>query len=128
MGSFLPHRPTIGRDARDGRACDGEDCKFHGLRSRAASCGRRIAGCFHGAPGAPGKATRPGHGTTHRMSAAGPMVTERLQLFYPKLSNPGMIGDQMSESLPVFFGTLLRSLRTAAGMTQEELAQAARVS
>jgi transcriptional regulator with XRE-family HTH domain/tetratricopeptide (TPR) repeat protein len=39
-----------------------------------------------------------------------------------------MIGDQMSESLPVSFGGLLRSLRTAAGLTQEELAEAARVS
>ncbi|HEY2577663.1 MAG TPA: helix-turn-helix transcriptional regulator [Streptosporangiaceae bacterium] len=34
----------------------------------------------------------------------------------------------MSESLPASFGTLLRSLRTAAGLTQEELAEAARVS
>lgn len=34
----------------------------------------------------------------------------------------------MSESLPVSFGSLLRSLRTAAGLTQEELAEAARVS
>ncbi len=39
-----------------------------------------------------------------------------------------MIGDQMSELLPVPFGSLLRSLRTAAGMTQEELAEAARMS
>ena len=39
-----------------------------------------------------------------------------------------MIGDRMSESLPVSFGSLLRSLRTAAGLTQEELAEAARVS
>lgn len=30
--------------------------------------------------------------------------------------------------LPVSFGSLLRSLRTAAGLTQEELAEAARVS
>jgi tetratricopeptide (TPR) repeat protein/transcriptional regulator with XRE-family HTH domain len=34
----------------------------------------------------------------------------------------------MSELLPVSFGGLLRSLRTAAGLTQEELAEAARVS
>jgi transcriptional regulator with XRE-family HTH domain/tetratricopeptide (TPR) repeat protein len=34
----------------------------------------------------------------------------------------------MSELLPASFGSLLRSLRTAAGMTQEELAEAARVS
>src|ERR1700743_1327693 len=34
----------------------------------------------------------------------------------------------MSELLPVSFGDLLRSLRTAAGLTQEELAEAARVS
>jgi tetratricopeptide (TPR) repeat protein/transcriptional regulator with XRE-family HTH domain len=34
----------------------------------------------------------------------------------------------MSESPPVSFGGLLRSLRTAAGLTQEELAEAARVS
>lgn len=34
----------------------------------------------------------------------------------------------MSESLPVSFGGLLRSLRAAAGLTQEELAEAARVS
>jgi transcriptional regulator with XRE-family HTH domain len=34
----------------------------------------------------------------------------------------------VSELLPVSFGSLLRSLRTAAGMTQEELAEAARVS
>lgn len=34
----------------------------------------------------------------------------------------------MSELLPVPFGGLLRSLRTAAGLTQEELAEAARVS
>jgi len=34
----------------------------------------------------------------------------------------------MSELLPVPFGDLLRSLRTAAGLTQEELAEAARVS
>jgi tetratricopeptide (TPR) repeat protein/transcriptional regulator with XRE-family HTH domain len=39
-----------------------------------------------------------------------------------------MIGDQVSESLPVSFGSLLRSLRMAAGLTQEELAEAARVS
>lgn len=39
-----------------------------------------------------------------------------------------MIGDQVSEPLPVSFGGLLRSLRTAAGLTQEELAEAARVS
>jgi transcriptional regulator with XRE-family HTH domain len=39
-----------------------------------------------------------------------------------------MIGDQMSESPPVSFGGLLRSLRMAAGLTQEELAEAARVS
>jgi tetratricopeptide (TPR) repeat protein/transcriptional regulator with XRE-family HTH domain len=39
-----------------------------------------------------------------------------------------MIGDQMSESLPESFGSLLRSLRAAAGLTQEELADAARVS
>jgi tetratricopeptide (TPR) repeat protein/transcriptional regulator with XRE-family HTH domain len=39
-----------------------------------------------------------------------------------------MIGVQVSESLPVPFGGLLRSLRTAAGLTQEELADAARVS
>jgi DNA-binding XRE family transcriptional regulator len=39
-----------------------------------------------------------------------------------------MIGDQVSELLPVPFGSLLRSLRTAAGLTQEELAEAARVS
>jgi tetratricopeptide (TPR) repeat protein/transcriptional regulator with XRE-family HTH domain len=39
-----------------------------------------------------------------------------------------MIGDQMSELLPVSFGGLLRSLRTAAGLTQEELAETARVS
>jgi tetratricopeptide (TPR) repeat protein/transcriptional regulator with XRE-family HTH domain len=39
-----------------------------------------------------------------------------------------MIGDPMSESLPVPFGTLLRSLRMAAGLTQEELAEAARMS
>jgi transcriptional regulator with XRE-family HTH domain/tetratricopeptide (TPR) repeat protein len=38
------------------------------------------------------------------------------------------IGDQMSELLPESFGGLLRSLRTAAGLTQEELAEAARVS
>jgi tetratricopeptide (TPR) repeat protein/DNA-binding XRE family transcriptional regulator len=34
----------------------------------------------------------------------------------------------MLELLPVSFGSLLRSLRTAAGLTQEELAEAARVS
>ena len=34
----------------------------------------------------------------------------------------------MSELLPVSFGSLLRSLRTAAGLTQEELAEAARMS
>ncbi|HEY2576895.1 MAG TPA: tetratricopeptide repeat protein [Streptosporangiaceae bacterium] len=34
----------------------------------------------------------------------------------------------MSELLPVSFGGLLRSLRTAAGLTQEELAEVARVS
>jgi tetratricopeptide (TPR) repeat protein/transcriptional regulator with XRE-family HTH domain len=34
----------------------------------------------------------------------------------------------MSELLPASFGGLLRSLRTAAGLTQEELAEAARVS
>jgi tetratricopeptide (TPR) repeat protein/transcriptional regulator with XRE-family HTH domain len=34
----------------------------------------------------------------------------------------------MSEVLPASFGSLLRSLRTAAGLTQEELAEAARVS
>jgi tetratricopeptide (TPR) repeat protein/transcriptional regulator with XRE-family HTH domain len=34
----------------------------------------------------------------------------------------------MSDVLPVPFGGLLRSLRTAAGLTQEELAEAARVS
>jgi tetratricopeptide (TPR) repeat protein/transcriptional regulator with XRE-family HTH domain len=34
----------------------------------------------------------------------------------------------MSESPPLSFGGLLRSLRTAAGLTQEELAEAARVS
>ena len=34
----------------------------------------------------------------------------------------------MSEPLAVSFGSLLRSLRTAAGLTQEELAEAARVS
>jgi tetratricopeptide (TPR) repeat protein/transcriptional regulator with XRE-family HTH domain len=34
----------------------------------------------------------------------------------------------MSESLPVPFGSLLRSLRMGAGLTQEELAEAARVS
>jgi len=34
----------------------------------------------------------------------------------------------MSELLPVSFGGLLRSLRTAAGLTQEELGEAARVS
>jgi tetratricopeptide (TPR) repeat protein/transcriptional regulator with XRE-family HTH domain len=34
----------------------------------------------------------------------------------------------MSESLTVSFGSLLRSLRTAAGLTQEGLAEAARVS
>ncbi len=39
-----------------------------------------------------------------------------------------MIGDQMPELLPVSFGSLLRSLRTDAGMTQEELAEVARVS
>ena len=39
-----------------------------------------------------------------------------------------MIGVQVSELLPVSFGSLLRSLRTAAGLTQEELAEAARVS
>jgi hypothetical protein len=39
-----------------------------------------------------------------------------------------MIGDRMPELLPVSFGSLLRSLRTAAGLTQEELAEAARVS
>src|SRR5215469_10948296 len=39
-----------------------------------------------------------------------------------------MIGDQMSKLLPVSFGDLLRSLRTAAGLTQEGLAEAARVS
>jgi tetratricopeptide (TPR) repeat protein/transcriptional regulator with XRE-family HTH domain len=38
-----------------------------------------------------------------------------------------MIGDPMSEVLPVSFGGLLRSLRMAAGLTQEELAEAARV-
>jgi tetratricopeptide (TPR) repeat protein/transcriptional regulator with XRE-family HTH domain len=47
---------------------------------------------------------------------------------YPESSSPGMIGDQVSESPPVSFGGLLRSLRTAAGLTQEELAEAARVS
>jgi transcriptional regulator with XRE-family HTH domain len=35
---------------------------------------------------------------------------------------------QVSESLPVSFGHLLRSLRTTAGLTQEELAETARVS
>jgi transcriptional regulator with XRE-family HTH domain len=39
-----------------------------------------------------------------------------------------MIGDQVSESPPVPFGGLLRSLRMAAGLTQEELAEAAKVS
>lgn len=39
-----------------------------------------------------------------------------------------MIGVQVPELLPVSFGGLLRSLRTAAGLTQEELAEAARVS
>jgi tetratricopeptide (TPR) repeat protein/transcriptional regulator with XRE-family HTH domain len=39
-----------------------------------------------------------------------------------------MIGVQMPTSLPESFGSLLRSLRTAAGLTQEELAAAARVS
>jgi transcriptional regulator with XRE-family HTH domain len=39
-----------------------------------------------------------------------------------------MIGDYMSELLPVSFGDLLRSLRTAAGLTQEDLAEAAGVS
>ena len=34
----------------------------------------------------------------------------------------------MSELLAVSFGSLLRALRTAAGLTQEELAEAARVS
>jgi tetratricopeptide (TPR) repeat protein/transcriptional regulator with XRE-family HTH domain len=34
----------------------------------------------------------------------------------------------MSESVPTSFGGLLRSLRTAAGLTQEELAEAARLS
>jgi tetratricopeptide (TPR) repeat protein/transcriptional regulator with XRE-family HTH domain len=34
----------------------------------------------------------------------------------------------MSESLPMSFGGLLRSLRMAAGLTQEELAEAARMS
>jgi tetratricopeptide (TPR) repeat protein/transcriptional regulator with XRE-family HTH domain len=37
-------------------------------------------------------------------------------------------GYPLSELLPVSFGNLLRSLRTAAGLTQEELAEAARVS
>jgi transcriptional regulator with XRE-family HTH domain/tetratricopeptide (TPR) repeat protein len=57
-----------------------------------------------------------------------PGVAGTLGWFYRELSSPGMIGDQMSESLPVSFGSLLRSLRTAAGLTQEELAEAARVS
>jgi tetratricopeptide (TPR) repeat protein/transcriptional regulator with XRE-family HTH domain len=48
--------------------------------------------------------------------------------FYLELPSPGMIGDQMFEPPPVSFGSLLRSLRTAAGLTQEELAEAARVS
>jgi tetratricopeptide (TPR) repeat protein/transcriptional regulator with XRE-family HTH domain len=39
-----------------------------------------------------------------------------------------MIGDPMSESPPGSFGSLLRSLRAAAGLTQEELGEAARVS
>lgn len=47
---------------------------------------------------------------------------------YPELSCSGMIGDPMSEVLPVSFGSLLRSLRTAAGLTQEELAEVAQVS
>src|SRR6266567_1505648 len=39
-----------------------------------------------------------------------------------------MIGERMSESPPASFGTLLRRLRTAARLTQEELADAAKVS
>jgi DNA-binding CsgD family transcriptional regulator/tetratricopeptide (TPR) repeat protein/transcriptional regulator with XRE-family HTH domain len=40
----------------------------------------------------------------------------------------GMIGDQVSESPAAPFGSLLRSLRLAAGLTQEELADAAKLS
>jgi DNA-binding CsgD family transcriptional regulator/tetratricopeptide (TPR) repeat protein/transcriptional regulator with XRE-family HTH domain len=39
-----------------------------------------------------------------------------------------MIGDQVSESSALPFGSLLRSLRLAAGLTQEELADAAKLS
>jgi DNA-binding CsgD family transcriptional regulator/tetratricopeptide (TPR) repeat protein/transcriptional regulator with XRE-family HTH domain len=40
----------------------------------------------------------------------------------------GMIGDRVSESPALPFGSLLRSLRLAAGLTQQELADAAKLS
>jgi len=57
-----------------------------------------------------------------------PVVAGHAGWFYRELSNPGIDWGQVSELLPVSFGGLLRSLRTAAGLTQEELAEAARVS
>jgi tetratricopeptide (TPR) repeat protein/transcriptional regulator with XRE-family HTH domain len=48
--------------------------------------------------------------------------------FYPELFDFGIIGGYMSELHQGSFGSLLRSLRTTAGLTQEELAEAARVS
>jgi tetratricopeptide (TPR) repeat protein/transcriptional regulator with XRE-family HTH domain len=46
----------------------------------------------------------------------------------PSVIESGHDWGKMSELLAVSFGSLLRSLRTAAGLTQEELAEAARVS
>ncbi len=57
-----------------------------------------------------------------------PVVAGRTRWFYRELSSPGIDWGQVPELLPVSFGSLLRSLRTAAGLTQEELAEAARVS
>jgi tetratricopeptide (TPR) repeat protein/transcriptional regulator with XRE-family HTH domain len=62
----------------------------------------------------------PGHCT--------PGVAGREEWFYRELSSPGIDWGHVSELLPVPFGGLLRSLRTAAGLTQEELAEAARMS
>jgi DNA-binding XRE family transcriptional regulator len=45
-----------------------------------------------------------------------------------RVTGPGKIGDQVAESPPASFAALLRKLRMDAGLTQEKLAEAAKVS